>query len=109
MNDHEPTTEDRPTAAARRSVHGTVAGVVQGVNFRRSMQREAVEGDLVGWVRNLADGRVEFVAQGRPEDLERLLAWARRGPSGARVTGLDVADRPLDDGLAGFPVLPTIR
>jgi acylphosphatase len=95
------------TRTTQRAVHGHVSGVVQGVNFRRSMQREAQEGGLVGWVRNVRDGRVEFVAQGRAEDVERLLAWARRGPWGARVTDVSAADRAPAADLDSFAVLPT--
>jgi len=40
---------------------------------------------LTGWIRNLSDGRVEVVAEGRREDLETLLGLLRQGPSFARV------------------------
>lgn len=67
-----------------------VEGLVQGVWFRASTQREAVGLDLTGWVRNEMDGSVMLEAQGRPEGLEELLAWLRDGPPNARVDGLEV-------------------
>jgi acylphosphatase len=94
---------------AERSVHGFVRGLVQGVNYRRSLQREAEEAGLAGWVRNLPDGRVEFAAQGPADGVERLLAWARRGPWGARVAEVDVADRRPSPDLASFEIHPTPR
>jgi acylphosphatase len=71
------------------------------------MQRQAVERGIAGWVRNLPDGRVEFVAQGPGADLERFLAWARRGPWNARVSEVQFVDQPAAADLDGFSVLPT--
>lgn len=49
------------------------SGRVQGVGFRWTTQRFAAHYDLTGWVKNLADGRVEMVAQARPTDIESLV------------------------------------
>ncbi len=65
-----------------------VSGRVQGVCFRAYTVEEARDLELSGWVRNLADGRVEIEAQGPREDVERLVAWANRGSPYATVTGV---------------------
>jgi acylphosphatase len=66
-----------------------VEGRVQGVWFRESTRQEAARiGGLKGWVRNLEDGRVEVVAEGRAGDLERLREFLGRGPPGAQVSGV---------------------
>ncbi|MEM7365139.1 MAG: acylphosphatase [Pseudomonadota bacterium] len=70
---------------ADKTVYGWVSGRVQGVAYRASMQREALHLHLTGWVRNLADGRVEFVATGHEAQVESLIEWARSGPAFARV------------------------
>lgn len=62
-----------------------VTGTVQGVGYRRYVQRHARDLKLSGSAENLLDGRVEVVAEGSPADLERLLHWLRRGPPHARV------------------------
>jgi acylphosphatase len=62
-----------------------VKGRVQGVCFRWACRDEAVRLGLTGWVRNLADGRVEVTAEGIEAQLAALYAWLRKGPSTARV------------------------
>jgi acylphosphatase len=66
-------------------------GRVQGVWFRESMRREAERLGITGWVRNRLDGSVEAVVQGAPGAIEAMVSWARRGPEGAEVRSLEVA------------------
>ena len=86
-----------------------VRGRVQGVGFRDALRAEAIALGVRGWVRNRTDGSVEAVVQGDEEALERLFAWARRGPALAQVHALDeltihpAFDRPYD----GFERWPT--
>ncbi len=68
-----------------------VRGRVQGVGFRYSAVREARRLGLRGTVANLPDGSVGVEAEGSRAALEALLAWLRRGPPGARVSGVDVS------------------
>ena len=78
-----------------------ISGRVQGVFFRDACRRMAREHGVSGWVRNLPDGRVEAVFEGRAEDVGRLVDWARRGPSRAVVAGLAVRAEP-PEGLSTF-------
>jgi acylphosphatase len=62
-----------------------VAGEVQGVGYRY-FARHAAEGiGAGGYVKNLADGRVEVYAIGTPSQLDQLIGELRRGPRHATV------------------------
>jgi acylphosphatase len=50
------------------------SGRVQGVGFRFTAQRAAGEFAVTGWVRNLADGRVELLAEGERPELDAFIA-----------------------------------
>jgi acylphosphatase len=69
----------------RARVHLFVSGVVQGVSFRFYTAEEARRLGVAGWVRNLADGRVEVEAEGDRAALEKLVGFCRRGPPAAQV------------------------
>ena len=78
-----PAAPDRPVTR-----HYFVNGRVQGVGFRWFVRRVAEELGVVGWVRNVPDGRVETEAAGTPEQLAAFEERLRQGPPGARVTDL---------------------
>ena len=79
--------------------HVFVSGRVQGVFFRNETQYEALIRNINGWVRNLPDGRVEAVFEGEKDQVNSLIEFCRRGPPGARVTGIHVA---WEDHTGGF-------
>jgi acylphosphatase len=66
-----------------------ITGKVQGVYFRHSTRKEAERLGLAGVARNLPDGSVEVIAHGAPEALADLCEWLARGPSMARVDGVE--------------------
>jgi acylphosphatase len=80
-----------------------VRGRVQGVGFRDALRAEALRLGVNGWVRNRRDGSVEAVLQGDDDVVDRIIAWARRGPPLAEVIALEEQaieselDRPYPD------------
>lgn len=74
--------------------HFLVSGRVQGVYFRGSACDVARGLDLTGWIRNLADGRVEAVACGDAAALDAFARWLAHGPPHAHVT--DVVAREVE-------------
>jgi acylphosphatase len=79
--------------------HLFISGIVQGVGYRWSCNREARAVGLTGWVKNLPDGRVEAVLQGSREQVERMIKWCYRGPSEAQVSDIAVT---YEDSLEDF-------
>jgi len=65
--------------------HVIVKGRVQGVWFRASMQEQALQYGVTGWVRNLQNGNVEAIFEGDDETVQQLILWCHQGPSLARV------------------------
>jgi bifunctional non-homologous end joining protein LigD len=86
------------SASARepRAIRATIGGRVQGVGFRESTRRRALEVGVMGWVRNADDGTVAVHAEGPPEAIERFLEFMSRGPRGAAVADVDVQDVPVE-------------
>jgi acylphosphatase len=58
---------------------------------------------VTGWVHNRADGALEAVFEGEPEEVEAMVAFCREGPRGAQVDETEViAEEP--QGLSGFEI-----
>jgi acylphosphatase len=79
-----------------------VSGHVQGVGFRRFVQRKARDLGLTGYAANLPDGRVEVLAEGEDAALGHLEKWLQRGPSLARVAKVQGQPAPDGEALTGF-------
>jgi acylphosphatase len=80
-----------------------VAGRVQGVYYRSATVERAQALGLDGWVKNLADGRVEVVASGDAKAVAALTRWLWQGPPAARVDTVYLEEW-LGDAPAGFVV-----
>jgi acylphosphatase len=72
------------------SCHILISGRVQGVLFRAYTERLAGSLGLVGWVKNLRDGRVEVYCEGEKEKVEKLIEWCGNGPPSARVRDVEL-------------------
>lgn len=86
----------------RLARHYFVSGRVQGVGFRYFTADVAARENVHGWVRNLADGRVEIEAEGDAEALGRFEHRVRQGPRGAEIEQVDVEPREPGSRAQGF-------
>jgi acylphosphatase len=66
-----------------------ISGLVQGVGYRFFAQRVAARHQVTGYVRNLADGRVEVVAEGPRESIEGFKHDLATGPDYGSVTHVE--------------------
>ena len=82
-----------------------IRGRVQGVGFRYAFAYEARARELRGWVRNRRDGSVEAIVAGPAHEVDAIVAWSRRGPAAASVTGVEAT--PAEGEFAGFDIAPT--
>ena len=84
--------------------HVVITGKVQGVFFRAHLQRVARSLGFTGWVKNLADGRVEAIMEGSEINLPAMLDWCRKGPPCADVGKVEVTDEPYAGDYTDFNV-----
>lgn len=87
-----------------KRVRVTVTGIVQGVFFRAKTRNEAIRYNVRGWVRNLPDGRVEAVFEGKPDDVDRIVDWCRLGPSHATVEHVEATEEPYTGTFHDFSI-----
>jgi acylphosphatase len=85
-----------------------VHGFVQGVNYRRWLQGEALSRGIHGWVRNREDGTVEAVLYGDPHQVDDLTRAARHGPVLARVDKVHSEPAEYDGLVEDFRIETTI-
>lgn len=73
-----------------KRVHVFYAGRVQGVGFRITAEETAHALGIVGWVKNLRDGRVELIAEAEEIQLNHFLEAVRTGPMRNFIQRIDV-------------------
>ena len=85
------------------AVRFVVSGRVQGVAFRAYTRQQALALGLRGHAVNLRDGRVEVLALGEADAIDRLGQWLWQGSPLARVDDVQRHDVPADDPATGMP------
>lgn len=87
-----------------KRAHVFVSGRVQGVFYRAETKNNASRLNLTGWARNLPDGRVEAVIEGKEDNVNALIDWCREGPCFASVTEIEVKEEPFTGAFEGFRI-----
>lgn len=81
-----------------------VKGSVQGVYFRQFVNKTANELKLKGFVRNLDDGRVEVVVEGKDEIVNQMVELCKKGAPQANVKEVQTEEIP-HQGFDNFKIL----
>lgn len=82
-----------------------VYGRAQGVGFRFFASRLSKKYNLLGYAKNLPDGTVEIIAQGKEKDLQNFIKEIRIGPTLAKVEKLDILFRKPINIYYNFEIL----
>lgn len=80
-----------------------IKGVVQGVFFRKFVKENAEELGVRGYVRNLEDGSIELVIEGKDEKVNELLDRCKKGPKHSEIKYIEV-EEIKHQGLEGFKI-----
>ena len=87
-----------------KRVHLLISGRVQGVYFRQGMMETAEKNNVLGWVRNLPDNRVESVLEGNDSNVDAVIEWAHFGPAGAVVDELKISEEIFTGEFRAFEI-----
>lgn len=85
--------------------HLLISGKVHGVFFRKTTKHKAHELNIYGWVKNTADKKVEIVAQGNEESIDKFISWCKEGPSHAEVNNVQVEEEVINQDLKDFSIV----
>ena len=94
-----------PAVMQRQRVTVFYSGRVQGVGFRFSVKQVATGFEVAGTVRNLADGRVELVAEGEQDELEAFLQAIPEAGLKPLIRDEEVHWTDSAGGLSGFAIV----
>ena len=89
----------------QQRVHLLVSGKVQGVFFRQALKVVAKKNNVLGWVRNLIDKRVEAILEGDTRSVNLVIEWARIGPANSHVDDIEVSNEEFKNEFSMFEVL----
>jgi len=87
-----------------KTIRVYLSGSVQGVFFRKFLEEKAKEFGIRGFVRNLDDGRVEVLIEGRDENVNAMLEVCKKGNQHTKVTDVQIQELK-NQGFEGFKVL----
>ncbi len=97
-----PSKKELPSGV--HQIHLLISGRVQGVGFRDFTQRTAEKLGILGWVRNLSNGKVELKAQGPDDKLKEFTEKVSEGPSSSKVEKVESVKSDIED-LHKFEIL----
>ena len=89
----------------QQRVHIFISGKVQGVFFRQALKVIAKKNNVVGWVRNLTDKRVEAILEGDSKSVNLVVEWAKIGSANSHVDDIQISNEEFKNEFSTFEVL----
>ena len=89
----------------KKRIRLIIEGRVQGVWFRDSTRRKAEELGVAGWVKNRRDGKVEVLAEGSEERVNKLTEWCYQGPPHAKVINIEAIEEDWQGEFNSFDIV----
>ncbi|MAG50841.1 acylphosphatase [archaeon] len=87
-----------------KRVHIFISGIVQGVFFRSNIKEKANKLNLKGFVKNLPNGKVEAIFEGKEENINEILKFCKKGPSGANIKDVEIKEGKVNNEFNSFEV-----
>jgi acylphosphatase len=81
----------------KKHLNITIYGRVIGVGFRWSVRKAAGKYHISGFVRNVRESYLYIEAEGEQDQLEKFLAWCRKGPLWAKVESVETQEAELEN------------
>ena len=81
----------------KKAVKLSISGTVQGVFYRRFVKDNAEKNNVMGFVRNLEDGRLEVFLEGEQESVDNMVAICKRGPAHSNIKKIEEKEEKFQD------------
>ena len=88
----------------KQTIKILVCGDVQGVFFRSFAKKQANRFNIKGFTRNINNGEVEIIAQGKEKDLKKFTEQIKIGPKFAKIEKIDVSRETLNETIKNFEI-----
>ncbi|MBU0953473.1 MAG: acylphosphatase [Nanoarchaeota archaeon] len=95
---------DQKSPLQRIRIHLFLEGEVQGVFLRSMIRNKAQLLHVRGWVRNLANNKVEALFEGDRDDVEELVTFCRAGPGAAAIDKSTMEEEPYRGEFSDFEI-----
>lgn len=87
-----------------KKVHLIIFGNVQGIFFRSNIKKIADQYNVRGFAKNKKDGSVEVVLEGDNENVDKIIEFCKKGPSGAKIEKINIKEKQYKKEFNDFSI-----
>ena len=88
----------------KKSVRIYISGSIQTIFYKAFIKENAERFDVKGFIRSLDDGRVEIFLEGNPQEVNKLIELAKKGPKHTEIKIFELKPEKFQ-GMKNFKVL----